>query len=290
MTPAGEAGGSGVSVFLRFSELDLAAGFTQPVGEMKALYLLPLIATSAIQAAEPTVTLAGIQVVLDDGEEDFDGFKTFNMSKGYNVALIVRSPEKTMVGFHEDKATITLGGAETDCTFFSNMAFSEDRLSMKLEFNTSDAVLTDEQGRFKIEGELPIVLATGKEEVRAEPFAVKVGAKVVFPEGTKGMPALKVKTLGKPDYGDAEFQITFSTNMQMDEFAGVVFYDKDGKEVEAESGGSSWMGFGGKGSGEVSYQFKSEPVELILAVEQWSGREELTLKVDLSAGMAMPKP
>jgi hypothetical protein len=269
--------------------LDVRVECCHVPGEMKTLLILPVIALPILHAAEPTVTLAGVQVVMDDGEKDFDGFKTFNMEKGHNVALIVRSKGKTMVGFDEDKASITLGGAKTDCSFFSNMGFSKDRLSMKLEFNTSDPVLTDEQGRFKVEGGLPIVLATGKDEVRGVPFAVKVGAAVGFPEGTKGMPKLKVKSIGKPDFGDAEFEIEFSTNMQMDEFAGVRFYTKDGKPVEAEKGGSSWMGFNGRGSGEFSYQFKAKQSDLILAVETWSGKEEITLKVDLSAGLVLPK-
>lgn len=78
---------------------------------MKSLLILPLLALPLLHAAEPTVTLAGIQVVFDDGEKDFDGFRTFNMEKGFSVALIVRSDGKTMVGFDEDKATITVGGA-----------------------------------------------------------------------------------------------------------------------------------------------------------------------------------
>ena len=48
------------------------------------------------------------------------------------------------------------------------------------------------------------------------------------------------------------------------------------------------MGFGGKGSGEVSYRFKEAQTELILALETWTGREEKTVQVDLKAGMAVP--
>jgi hypothetical protein len=253
---------------------------------MKSILFLPLLALPLLRAADPNVTLAGVQVVIDDGEKDFDGFRTFNMEKGHNVALIVRSEGKTMVGFDEDKANITLGGAKADCTFFSNMAFSKDRLALKLEFKTTDPVKTDAEGRFKVEGGLPITLATGKEETRSAPFEVKMGTSITFPEGTESMPTLKVKALGKPEYGDAEFEIEFSTNRKMDEFAGILFYTKDGKPVEAKRGGSSWMGFGNKGSGEISYQFKAKPTDLILAVETWTGREEITLKVDFSAGLS----
>ncbi len=258
---------------------------------MKSLLLLQLLALPII-ASEPTVTLAGIQVVYDDGEKDFDGFKTFNMSKGHNVALIIRSQGKTMVNFDEDKATITVGGAKTECSFFSNMAFSDDRLAMKLEFKATDPVKLDADGKIKVEGGLPVTLATGKAETRSAPFEAKVGTAVVFPGSTAGLPELKVKSVGKPEYGDAEFEIEFSTNRRIEEFAGFNFYTSEGKPVEAERGGSSWMGgfLGAKGSGDVSYRFKTKPTGLILAIETWTGREEINLKVELSAGLAGPQP
>ncbi len=255
------------------------------LGIMKALLILPCLALPFANAAEPTVTLAGIQMVMDDGDKDFDGFKTFNMEKGHNVALIVRSDGKTMVGFDEDKATITLGGAKTECSFFSSMAFSKDRQALRLEFRATDPVATEANGSFKVAGTLPVVLASGKEETRSAAFEVKKGTAVKFQEGAKDMPKLEVKSIGKPDYGDAEFQIEFSTDRKIDDFAGIRFYTKDGKPVEAERGGSSWMSFGNKGSGEVSYQFKTKQTDLILAVEGWTGREEVNLKVDFSAGV-----
>ncbi|MDP4625303.1 MAG: hypothetical protein NWT08_09220 [Akkermansiaceae bacterium] len=257
---------------------------------MKSFIIIPFIAFSLVHAAEPTVTLAGIQVVFDDGEKDFDGFKTFNMSKGHNAALIVRSVGKTMVDFDDDKATITLGGAKTDCSFFSNMAFSDDRLALKLEFKTTDPVKMDTDGNIKIEGSLPVTLATGKAETRSAPFEAKVGSAVKFPGDDKEMPAIEIKSIRKSDYEDDVYEIEFSTNRRIDDYAGFLFYTKDGKLLEADRGGSSWMGgFGGsKGSGEFSYRFKAKPTDLILAVETWTGREQITLKVDLTAGLALP--
>jgi hypothetical protein len=255
---------------------------------MKTLLVCPLLLLPAVLAAEPTVSLAGLQVVYDDGEKEFDGFKTFNMDKGHKVALIVRSKDKAMVGFDEDKASITLGGAKAECRFFSGMGFSKDRRTLKLEFDTEEKPQLAADGGLLVKGSLPIVLATGKEETRSEAFTVEKGAVVVFPADKEGVPALKVKSAGKTRFGDAKFEIAFSTNRKMDGFAGVSFHTKDGKRVESDEGGSSWMGFGGKGSGEVSYQFEAEQKELILALETWTGREEKTLEVDIKAGLALP--
>ena len=44
----------------------------------------------------------------------------------------------------------------------------------------------------------------------------------------------------------------------------------------------------GKGSGTFSYTFKTEPKELILVIDNWTGKEEKKLAVDLDAGLVMP--
>jgi hypothetical protein len=257
---------------------------------MKSLLLLPIFAFPLILAEEPTVTLAGVQVVMDDAGEDFDGFQTFNMKRGHKVVLIVRSKGKAMVGFDDEKSSITLGGAKADINFFSNVAFSKDRMALKLEFHTSDPVSIDEKGNFKVAGALPLVLAGGKSETRSEAFGVDIDAEVKFAEDAEGMPTMKVKSIGKPDYGDAEFEIVFSMNRKMEEFAGMQFYTKEGVALKSQRTGSSWFGFGKQGSGEVTYQFEKKPTDLILAVETWTEREEISLKVDVDAGVALAKP
>lgn len=253
------------------------------------LLIVPLLSLSA-KAADPVVKLAGIQAVIDDGEKEFDGFKTYNSEKGLGVTLIVRSGDKRMVGFDEDKAALKIGGAAAKCRYFgSNMAFSKDHLALRLEFNAEGDSQVAPDGTLKVTGELPVTLATGKEETKSAPFAIAAGTAIQFPAGKAGMPTLKVKSSGKPKWGDNPFEIVLSTNRKTDEFAGIRFYAKDGKPVEAEQGGSSWMSMGSMGSGEVTYTFKAAQTDLILAVESWTGREDKKLKVDLSASLAIPK-
>jgi hypothetical protein len=40
---------------------------------MKVLLILPCFALPFVNAAEPAVTLAGVQVVMDEGDKDFGG-------------------------------------------------------------------------------------------------------------------------------------------------------------------------------------------------------------------------
>lgn len=244
-----------------------------------------------LHAAEPAVELAGVQVVFNDGGDDFDSFKTFNAAKGHRVALIVRSNGKQMVGFDDDDAALTIGGAKAKCRFFGGKsAFSKDRQALRLEFDTEDKVESSADGALAVKGGIPVSFATGKAETKSEPFAVAKGAVVKFPADAEDMPKLKIKSTGKPKWGDAKLEIEFATNRKIDDFAGIRFLDKDGKEIESDRGSSSWMSMMGKGSGTVSYNFKSEPEELILVVETWTGREEKTIAVDLKAGLLAPSP
>lgn len=253
-----------------------------------SLLLLPFL-TLTVTAAEPAVKLAGIQAVYDDGAKEFDGFKTYNSEKGLGVTLIVRSPDKTMVAFDDEKASLKIGGADAKCRFFGgDMAFSKDRLALKLEFTTEGQHKVSSDGTLKILGEIPITLATGKEETRSEAFPVSTGTMVKFPEGNNGLPAFKVKSSGKPKWGDDPFEIELNTDIKPESFAGIRFYTKDGQPVESKRGSTSWMSFGGKGSGSVTYSFKAAQSDLILAVESWTGKEEKKLKVDLSAGLSAP--
>lgn len=254
--------------------------------------ILPLCLTLAAHAADPVVKLAGIQTVFEDGSELFDGFKTFNSDQGCDVTLIVHGGGRQIVAFDQDKAAIQIGGNAAKCRFFGgDSAFSKDHHAVRLEFSAEGKSKLAADGSLKVTGSIPVTYATGKEETRSAAFAVKPGAAVTFPaDKAAQLPTLKVKSSGKPQYGDAAFELTLTTNRKASEFAGIVFHGKDGKAIEADRTSTSWMGFGAKGSGEITYSFKAAQTDLIIAVENWTGREDVAIKVDLSATLAGPKP
>jgi hypothetical protein len=252
---------------------------------MKAMLLPVLLALPFTSiAGEPEVTLAGLQAVLDDGDKDFDGFKTFNQDKGINIALIVRSPDKDIIGFDDDKAALVLGGVNAKPRFFAKIA--DSRKALRLEFEAGDGIKLEPDGSVKVTGTIQVTFATGKEETRSEVFAVAEGTEIRFADDKKGVPALKVKASGKPKFGDAAWEIELSTDRKPDDIAGIRFYTRDGKTVDSKRSGSSWMSFAGKGSGTIGFTFEKAPVDLIAGVENWIGLEQKTLTVDLSAGLA----
>lgn len=249
---------------------------------MKKFLLVGVALLPCMLSAETEVSVAGVQVVYEAAGKEFGGFKTLNGDEGHKVVLIVRTEEKNLVGYLEEDAKLTIGGAAAEAGFFMrNTAISESRKAMRLEFQAKGGAKTNEEGALEVKGVLPLVYATGKEEVRSEPFEVKKGVKIVFAEGKEGLPALKVSKTGKPQWGDRPLQIDFSTNRKMDEFAGVKFLTKDGKEIDCDRGGSSWMGSGRIGKGTVTYSLDEKHDELIMVLEMWTGREEKNVEVDV---------
>ncbi len=253
---------------------------------MKALSLAVVLLGSGVLMADPVAELAGLQVVYVSGEKEFDGFRTFNSEQGYKVALIVRSKDKPIVGYDEDKATMTIGGAKADAGFFmGDSSFSEDKKAFKLEFDAKDKVQPNAKGELEVKGKIPVTIASTKAEIRSAAFPVKVGEAIAFPADQKGLPTLKITKTGKPDFGDNVFAITFSTNMKMDNFAGVKFLTKDGKEVESDKGSTSSMTFNNNYSGSIEYEFPAKHEELIMILETWTDKEEKIIEVDLKASL-----
>ncbi len=243
------------------------------------------LGTLSLHAAEPTVTLAGIRTVWNDGEKEFDGFKTFNSEKGTAVAVIISVTEGSIVAFDDDKAKFTLGGKPAKVRFGGDI--SKDHKHLKLEIESETPLAVADLASLKLEGTLPITTATGSSEIKSEAFDAKQGTKVVFPAGK--LPAersLTVEKSGKPEWGDDPFQVSFKSNRKFDEFANIAFTSADGKAIESSRGGSSTMTMMGKTTAEVSYTFKQKADKLVMVLSAWTGFESKPLKISLTAADA----
>jgi hypothetical protein len=251
----------------------------------KAFSCAFILGTLSLHAAEPTVTLAGIRTVWNDGEKEFDGFRTFNSEKGTAVAVIVSVTEGSIVAFDADKAKFTLAGKPAKVRFGGDI--SKDHKHLKLEIETSAAITAAELATLKLDGTLPITTASGSTEIKSDPFEVKPGTKVTFT--TTKLPAersLAIEKAGKPEWGDDPFQVSFKSNRKFDEFANIAFTSADGKALEAARGGSSSMTMMGKTTAEVSYTFKQKTDKLVMVLSVWTGFESKPLKISLSAADA----
>jgi len=244
-----------------------------------------VLGTLSLHAAEPTVTLAGIRTVWNDGEKEFDGFKTFNSEKGTAVAVIISVTEGSIVAFDDDKAKFTLSGKPAKIHFGGDI--SKDHKHLKLEIETETPLAAADLASLKLEGTLPITTATGSTEIKSDPFEAKPGTKVTFT--TTKLPterSLTVEKAGKPEWGDDPFQVSFKSDRKFDEFANITFAGVDGKSLESSRGGSSTMTMMGKTTAEVSYTFKQKADKLVMVLSAWTGFESKPLKISLSAADA----
>ncbi|OYV06617.1 MAG: hypothetical protein CFE26_05355 [Verrucomicrobiales bacterium VVV1] len=251
----------------------------------KAFSCAFVLGTLSLHAAEPTVTLAGIRTIWNDGEKEFDGFKTFNSEKGTAVAVIISVTEGSIVAFDDKKANFTLGGKPAKVRFGGDI--SKNHKHLKLEIETETPLAAADLAGMKLEGTLPITTATGSSEIKSDPFDAKTGTKVTFT--TTKLPterSLTVDKSGKPEWGDDPFQVSFKSDRKFDEFANITFTSADGKSLESSRGGSSTMTMMGKTTAEVSYTFKQKTDKLVMVLSAWTGFESKPLKISLSAADA----
>ncbi|MEI7928459.1 MAG: hypothetical protein WCH40_07915 [Verrucomicrobiales bacterium] len=222
---------------------------------MKLVSCLLLLSALSLHAAEPTVTLAGVRTVWNDGDKEFDGVKTFNSEKGTAVAVIISVTEGSIVAFDSDKVKFTLGGKPAKVRFGGDI--SKDHKHLKLEIETEMPLAAADLAGMKLEGTLPITTATGSTEIKSDPFEVKSGTKITFTTGKlPSERSLTVGKAGKPDWGADPFQVSFKSDRKFDEFASIAFTNADGKSLESARGGSSTMKMMGKTTAEVSYTSK----------------------------------
>jgi hypothetical protein len=85
-------------------------------------------------------------------------------------------------------------------------------------------------------------------------------------------------------------EVVISTDRKIEEFAKFRFLSAEGKEIEVQQAGGGWMISNGAGSGDVIFIFKTMPGDLLLALSAYQEQEKVRVKVDLVAGLAVPKP
>lgn len=252
---------------------------------MKHEYLIAavLFASGPFAAAEITVKPMGMQVIWDDGGETFGGFKTFNHNEGVQVSFLLESDGASFIKIDDDASKVKIGGQEADCSFFGQQSeLSKDGKKLRIEFDAKEAKA--EGGKVPVSGEIVVQTASKKGEVASNEVEWKKGAVLKFPEES-GMPAFTIDKVGKPEWGDEEFEVTLKCNKDYPEPAGVKFIDENGKEQEADRSGSMRMGFGKMVKIEVSYKAKKAMTKGKMVVEYWKDLEKVSVPVEFKLGL-----
>lgn len=235
---------------------------------------------------EVTVKPSGIQMVWDDGAKLFDGFKTFNQDPGAKLAFIFKSDGDAFVGLDEDASSVKVGGVDASFWFFASQAMSEDRKAMKMSLIAKGAEVKD--GRLPVKGEIVVMTASGKEELKTDLQLWEKGGKVAFPEAA-GLPVFTIDKIAKSKWDDKTWDVTLKCKKEFDSFVSVKFVDEEGKEHEAERGSWSSMGVLGMRTVTVSYRSKYKPTKARMVVEVWKGVEKVKLPIDYAMSLVGPE-
>ena len=240
--------------------------------------------------------MAGLQVVGKEYQEEGtkEELRAFNWSPGTNIALLLKSDDKAIVGFDKEKSTLSRFGDDKGTDFlkvkrrFSDQPFSfgmeQESESRKALMTTleSDALPVSGATSITVAGELVLSLASKSELQKSEKVAVKKGVKFVVAGQT-----FTIKEAEKPKWGEDKLEITLESSVDLKSFRRVVFYGPDGKEIASERGMWSSMGMFGKKTYQTSYRFKVKPEELVMGLDAWTDLEVVKVPLDLKIGAGL---
>lgn len=129
-----------------------------------------------------------------------------------------------------------------------------------------------------------IVITCGSDEktVRQENVALKAGSTISL-----GSMSIKIDTVGKPVWGDAQLSVRFSSNEVFAKIKHWEFLAPDGKEIEHQrrSGGSTE--FDGKMTYFVTYELQKKVDTVTLSLTYFDKMEALLVPIDLKSGVGM---
>ncbi|MBT8044227.1 MAG: hypothetical protein KJO79_04690 [Verrucomicrobiae bacterium] len=242
-----------------------------------AAMLLP----ATIQA-EVKIEPAGMKIVWKSLKDDFDGFQTYNSSKGTYVSLALRAGEKGIIAFDKDKSKINISDGTSDLGGKFGMwnKISKSGKVMRVEVTTEKLPAAGTQS-LELTGSINATVASNTDTKASEAREFKKGDKVELTDDFK----FEISKIEKPKWGDDPLSVTLKWSRKIPELAAVRFYDAEGKEIESKSGGSSWGGFLGKYSVTKSYRLKRKSKVLKIEMDLWTDAETINVPIKLKMGL-----
>ncbi len=254
------------------------------------IFLLGVCILSHANATQPSdvkIYLNGLRIVkpLPNSMQEL---RAFNWSPGTSVALLLSSPDGGILKIDRDNSKVTtfvdnkhgdLMKVVTSSRFGNNRAgigmmpsISKDGTKCSFEVN-APGVPTKGATKLKVSGTLALVKATQKKEYTAANVVFKVGTVI-----KAGPIPFTVKKLGKPQWGDAVFTVTFEAKQSLDSVAEIQFYDvTSGKKLDAKGGMTSRSSFGSQVTETRAYNFKKRVGSAKVVITYWTDKHNVTV-------------
>lgn len=242
-----------------------------------------LLAAGSARAGTPdemTVAVCGLRVVAP-GLYDEHETRAFYQDPGVTVVLRVVRAAGGLIALDEAASEIQAFADDKGTVLFKPEGFSKSPLGswpkvtaggkvavIEIEGNQRPAA---EARQIQLKGKLALKVAT---EQKVYPAKVKLAA------GTKieaGPVPFTIKEVGKPEWGDAQLQITLHATQNLDALAGVRFLDADGTEIESSESGSMTMTTNDEVQIDQSYDLAKAVDELTIELTYWTDMHTVTV-------------
>lgn len=249
-----------------------------------------------ICAAEPSVEVVGLRVVAPGIGKDKQELRPFNWSPGTTVAVRVSHPDGGLLGcdkdasklqlFTDDKGTDLTRAMEgvqnwNNSSFGGFPAISKDGKALLLEINGSSLPLAGAQS-LQAQGTIALSCASKFDTETVHNVSLTVNSVL------KGKQlAYTITKTGKPDWGDAALQVSFKTTDDVSLVKSIVFKKPGGEPIDARQGMSSRMGFAGKYTTEVAYNFPEKIEAVDVVIETWTDKRTVMVPFDIQVDVGL---
>ena len=226
---------------------------------------------------------AGMKVVWNSLDKEFDGFKTYNSSEGVYLTLAAKLPDKKFIGFLKDSSKVTFMDGDTDLggKFGFWDKISKTGTAMKLEMQ-SKKLPAKGAASIQVKGNIGVMVASKADTKALGPREFKKGDKLDLGDDFQ----FTIDSIGKPKWGNDPLQVVFKWKRKkpgkVPELKEVRFFSEDGQLIKSSRGGTTWGGFAGTYTTTVSYNLKKESKILKIEMDIWVDAEKVTVPLNLS--------
>jgi len=258
---------------------------------IKKLSILTTVACSTVslQAAEPKIEVAGIQLAYKDLKDAFDGFPPLNMQGKTSIALLLNSPDHPIIGRLNDALQVE---SLTDdqgtkykakVGFFAQIAKSKKHAIIKVD---SETQVPKEATMLTLQGSISYPTATEKKTLKKKGVTLAKDTAIEINEAFN----CKLTRTEAVKWGDYKWAVTIEWKRDIPELAEIRFYDAAGKLIKSSSGGSSRSAWGKNVTVSRTFNLAVKPKALNMEVDIYQNLQtkKVPFFLDIALGGQQP--
>ncbi len=263
---------------------------------MKRVVCLLVMCWIPLIAAESAIEAVGLRIVGQGLGADQQDLRPFNWNSGTTIALRLHYPTGGILGIDKEKSAldILIDDKGTDLTKAKPGAntwnnngigafptISKDGRYILLELNGSGLPIASATS-IKAQGHIQLTCASKYESETLHNIDLKEGAVIKTKKAT-----YTISKIGKPDWGDAELQVTLKTSDDTEVIKSIIFKKAGGPAIDVQQGFTSRMGWNGNYTTEIAYNFPKKIDKVDIFIETWMDKKNIKIPFDLQVGVGI---